>query len=103
MLQHVAKHRASNALQLDVSAGYFEAPAAAISSVAFDRHGASRISGSLEANTSMPDVIICFCAIDGLHAMQVRTAWLLSIAAPASPSMHFKVLLLWIGLEQSQA
>lgn len=62
---------ASSEIDFDVSTGYFEAPATAISPVAFDRHGASRVSGGLETSASMPDVIICFCAIDGLHAMQV--------------------------------
>ena len=54
-------------------AGYFEAPAAATAPVAFDRHGASRNSASPEVNVPLPDVVICFCAIDGLQAMQVGT------------------------------
>ncbi|KAK9825731.1 hypothetical protein WJX74_002071 [Apatococcus lobatus] len=86
-----------------VSAGYFEAPAAATSSVAFNRHGASRVSTSQEVTVSMPDVVICFCAIDGLQAMQAANAEATEGAVKVYLLVLRQLLIITHGYECQQA
>ncbi|KAK9864064.1 hypothetical protein WJX84_001938, partial [Apatococcus fuscideae] len=84
-----------------ISVGYFEAPAAAISTAAFDCGLASQ--PSLPHEVKVPDVVICFCAIDGLQAMEAANAEMTETAVKVYLLVLRQLLTITGGYECQQA